>query len=184
MSEPPPLDPTVLGELAARHGVPEEAVAVLWNALVRGQGRMAQFDHPALGGMGQWMAGGMTMIGQMGNLTLKATVDRLCADLAALMASSGPSSPSAVSWPSASAAAWWPAELGTPTASGAQNDSRYAYFAGARRLVVEHHGARTVYDTLDHQITGVSQQQGADATLSFTSQKGVVRLADLPTVRL
>jgi hypothetical protein len=31
---------------------------------------MAQFDHPDLGGMGQWTAGGMTMIGDMFNAGL------------------------------------------------------------------------------------------------------------------
>jgi hypothetical protein len=36
-----------------------------------------------------------------------------------------------------------------------------------------------VYDTGDHRIGGVSQQQGATQTLSFSSQLGTVRLEDL-----
>jgi len=40
----------------------------------------------------------------------------------------------------------------------------------------------SIYDTLDHQIGGVSQQQSGDQSLSFTSQYGVVRLFDLPMV--
>jgi hypothetical protein len=40
----------------------------------------------------------------------------------------------------------------------------------------------TVYDTLDHQIGGVSQQQSYGASVSFTSQYGLVRLEDLPVV--
>ena len=40
----------------------------------------------------------------------------------------------------------------------------------------------TVYDTLDHQIGGVSQQQSGDASFTFVSQRGLVRLADLPVV--
>ena len=33
-----------------------------------------------------------------------------------------------------------------------------------------------------HQITGFSQQQSGDASLTFTSQHGVVRVADLPRI--
>ena len=32
----------------------------------------------------------------------------------------------------------------------------------------------TVYDTLDHQIRGVSQQQGRGGSLTLTSQRGTV----------
>ena len=39
-----------------------------------------------------------------------------------------------------------------------------------------------VFDTQDHQISGFSQQQGGDASLTFSSQYGVVRVADLPRV--
>ncbi len=35
----------------------------------------------------------------------------------------------------------------------------------------------------DHQITGFSQQQSGDASLTFTSQHGLVRVSDLPPVR-
>ena len=42
----------------------------------------------------------------------------------------------------------------------------------------------TVYDTLDHQIGGVSQQQGAGASLTFTSQHGTVPVASLPVVSI
>ena len=31
---------------------------------------------------------------------------------------------------------WWPADLGRPTSTGAQNDVRYAYFAQTRRLAI------------------------------------------------
>ena len=53
----------------------------LWDALVRGGGQ-AQFNHPELGGMGQW-SGGMLQIGDMFNVGLKARVAAACADLAA-----------------------------------------------------------------------------------------------------
>ena len=40
----------------------------------------------------------------------------------------------------------------------------------------------SVYDTGEHTITGFSQQQGGDQSLTFTSQHGLVRVADLPLV--
>ena len=54
---------------------------------------------------------------------------------------------------------WWPGDLRWPNSTGAQNGVRYAYFAQARRLVIEVNSRVTVYDTLDHQIGGFSQQQ-------------------------
>ena len=33
-------------------------------------------------------------------------------------------------------APWWPEDLGLPTAVGGQDDLRYAYFAGRRRLTL------------------------------------------------
>jgi hypothetical protein len=77
---------------------------------------------------------------------------------------------------------WWPAGLGSPGAVGAQNDLRYAVFPESRRLVIDDHGATAIYDTGSHQIFGVAQAQSADRTLSFTSQHGLVRVADLPKV--
>ena len=78
---------------------------------------------------------------------------------------------------------WWPAELGAPSSVGAQNDIRYACFPAARRLAIQLGGGEVrVFDTQDHQISGFSQQQSGDASLTFTSQHGVVRVADLPRV--
>jgi hypothetical protein len=42
----------------------------------------------------------------------------------------------------------------------------------------------TVYDALDHQIGGVSQQQGGGSSLTFTSQHGTVGVSSLPIVSL
>jgi hypothetical protein len=39
-----------------------------------------------------------------------------------------------------------------------------------------------VYDTLDHQIGGFSQQQGSGGSILFTSQYGTVNLSNLPVV--
>jgi len=75
---------------------------------------------------------------------------------------------------------WWPGDLRLPNSTGAQNGVRYAYFAKARRLAIEVKGHVTVYDTLDHQIAGFSQQQSVGGSLSFTSQYGLIDVASLP----
>ena len=67
-----------------------------------------------------------------------------------------------------------------PAASGAQNAMRYAYFPAQRRLAIAVHEDLRLYDTLDHQVRGVSQQQGAGSTVTFTSQHGVVEVTSLP----
>jgi hypothetical protein len=78
---------------------------------------------------------------------------------------------------------WWPDGLGEPSATGSQNDLRYAYFSASRRLAVQRGGRTTLYDTGDHGIGGVSQQQhNGDGGATFTSQNGDVRLDDLTVV--
>ncbi len=77
---------------------------------------------------------------------------------------------------------WWPAELGAPASTGAQNDMRYAWFPGPRRVAIAHGGEVRVYDSGEHDISGFSQQQGGDRSLTLTSQFGVVRLSELPLV--
>lgn len=78
--------------------------------------------------------------------------------------------------------AWWPAELGQPSSSGAQNGMRYAFFPEARRLLIERDGSVTQYDSGDHRISGVSQQDGSSRSLAFTSQQGTVNLDELRKV--
>lgn len=194
-----------IDELAQRYSVSTDAVMTLLQALVNGNGMMAQFYHGELGGGGQWMQGGMTMVGDMFNYGLKSKVDGLCSELAQLLAQQ----PFAASFqsqsqgggqqqggyvgagsislfvpevPGSASGQWWPAELGFPNGSGAQNQVRYAYFNPAHRLAVELNGHVTVYDTLDHRIGGVSQQQGSGGSLTFTSQYGTVSLSNLPVV--
>ncbi len=77
----------IVTDAATRHGVSLEAALAALGALAQGQGRQAQFDHPELGGMGQWSQGGMIMIGDMFNSGLKARVDALLSDLADLLRS-------------------------------------------------------------------------------------------------
>jgi Short C-terminal domain len=84
--------------------------------------------------------------------------------------------------PARASGQWWPAELRFPSGSGSQNQVRYAYFNPAHRLAVELNGHVTVYDSLDHQIGGVSQQQGSAGSLTFTSQHGTLSISNLPVV--
>ena len=77
---------------------------------------------------------------------------------------------------------WWPEELGeNPNSAGGQNETRYAFFGEKRRLVVDTgDGKAQMYDTGDHQISGVQQQQsGQGRKVTFTSQHGEVDLATL-----
>ena len=198
-----------IDELAQRYAVGTDAVMTLLQALVNSNGTMAQFNHPELGGGGQWMLGGMTMVGDMFNYGLKAKVDGLCSELSQLLAQQPfvPFPPSFQSQsqtgpqqhqggyvgadsislfvpeaPGRASEQWWPAELGFPNGSGGQNQVRYAYFNSARRLAVELSGHVTVYDSLDHEISGVSQQQGSQGLLTFTSQYGAVSVSSLPIV--
>ena len=77
---------------------------------------------------------------------------------------------------------WWPADLGAPGSTGSQNNVRYAYFPLARRLAIDLNGRVTVYDTLDHQIGGFSQQQSVGGSVSFNSQYGLVDVSSLPVI--
>ena len=75
----------IVTDAAKRHGVSLDGALVLLDALARGNGRQAQFNHPDLGGMGRWSQGGMIMIGDMFNQGLKYRVDALCNELAGIL---------------------------------------------------------------------------------------------------
>jgi hypothetical protein len=174
--------------LAARYNVSADAVRTLLFAVSAGGGTMAQFYHPELGGGGQWMAGGMTMVGDMFNHGLQALVSGLCSELSNLLSSQQvfqpvPRGPSGGQQGMFQSNSWWPSELGSPSSSGGQNDARYAYFPQAQRLAIDRGGQVTIYDTLDHQIGGVQQQQGGPwGSLSFSSQRGTFGVESLPQV--
>lgn len=194
----------VVNDLAQRYGLSNDAVTHMLISVINGNGSMAQFGHPEFGGGGQWMRGGMTMVGDMFNNGLKNLVDNLCSELSNVVAnqpglmqtasfqsqsqSSGngadmhrPQAGSSLFVPDPRSQ-WYPAELGQPSATGSQNNARYAYFANTRRLAVDTGGDVWVYDTLDHQIGGFSQQQGGSGSITFTSQYGTVSLSTLPVV--
>ena len=176
-----------IARVSIRHSVSADAVRTILRALRSGGGTMAQFSHPDFGGMSQWSPG-MSMVGDMFNSGLKATLDAVCTELAAYVAETpstdrgGGHEGGGVSYRSARRASnWWPPNLGTPSAVGAQNDLRYAVFP--RRLAIKDGGHVEIYDTGNHRIFGVAQAQSADQTLAFTSQDGLVRVEDLPKVR-
>lgn len=177
--------------IAGRYNLKPETVEALLKAIIRGNGTMAQFNIPELGGGGQWMKGGMTMVGDMFNSSLKSVVERLSNELSGLVTTKVlfediDDQPLELrlrdkeikSAPGNS----WPSIFGTPTSSGSQNNFRYAYFAPVRRLVIEENGKQTIYDTKHHQISGISQQQGAGTSYKFTSQDGPVTLESLNVI--
>ena len=178
----------IVAEIAGRHGVGREAAFALLDALALGGGAQAQFNHPDLGGMGQWSQGGMIMVGDMFNQQLKHRVDELCNELAGLLrdepsirADAGLREPLFAEG-SGSGSRWWPAGLGDPASVGAQNDMRYAFFPQARRVAIQQGGRLRIYDSGEHRLSGFSQQQSRDQSLTFNSQSGVVSVADLAEV--
>jgi hypothetical protein len=184
----------LVSNLSDRYRVSTDAVRSLLVAVINGGGTMAQFYHPELGGNGQWMRGGMTMVGDMFNYGLQGTVSGICSELSNFTAShqayvplppmpQGQGQFQGSGFGNFGSYNWWPGDLGSPSSSGGQNDSRYAYFPQARRLAVQHGGQVTVYDTLDHQIGGVQQQQGGPyGSQSFTSQFGTFTVDSLPII--
>jgi hypothetical protein len=210
----------VVNDFAQRYGFSQEAVIQMMFAMLKGRGRMAQFSHPEFAGSGQWMAGGMLMLGDMFNHALKARVDGLCQAIAGLLASqpelfpggsfqaqsqSGggqqqqtglagmtpmgsmpPMAPMTSTSGSLFVAdprdTWWPEELGSPSATGAQNDMRYAYFPDSGRLAVQVNGQVSLYDAGEHRIGGFSQQQGGGGGVVFSTPAGVVSLSSLAAV--
>jgi hypothetical protein len=186
-----------LGEIASRHGVSVDAAQHLLLAVVAGHMTQAQFNHPELGGMGQWSQGGMIMVGDMFNNGLKARVDGLCTELAALARGTDVFRPlpppqfqsqmqggGASLFVPGSPGNWWPEGLGHAASTGSQNNLRYAFFPETRRLAIDLGGSVKIYDTRDHRIGGFSQQQSGGQSLSFTSQHGLVDRASLEEVAL
>ena len=198
-------------DIAQRHGFSFDAVQSMLTSVINGNGGMAQFSHPEFGGSGQWMLGGMTMIGDMFNSYLKGRVDNLCAELSRLIASKpdlmrtgsfqsqtqngntayngygGPSgdntNPNSLFVAAPAQANWWGPDLKWPNSAGGQNGMRYAWFSQARRLAIESNGQVIIYDTLDHNIGGVSQQSDSHS-VSFSSQYGYVDLSRLPVISI
>ena len=168
----------IVNELSNKYNLSQDAVIHMIGAVNNGGGTMAQFNCPELGGGGQWMRGGMTMVGDMFNYGLKNTVDNLCNEISNALAYTiiFPLAPKGTRQSNQ----WWPVELGNPFSSGAQNNTRYAIFQN--RLAVDVNGQVTVYNTLDNNISGISQQQGGNDSLTFSSQYGTILVSTLPII--
>jgi len=219
MKQLTPEGQQIINNIAQRYNFSPDAVFSLLQSVINGNGSMAQFNHPEFGGSGQWMRGGMIMLGDMFNNGLKNSVGGLCQELSNLIANqpgliqsgsfqsqhqgtqqqsnygggnqqqqngSGPMGPVSlfVPPPAGSSGNWWPAGLQFPSSTGSQNNVRYAYFATIRRLAIEVNGHVTLYDTLDHQIGGFSQQQSVGGSITFTSQYGLVDVNTLPIISI
>ncbi|MES2438874.1 MAG: SHOCT domain-containing protein [Verrucomicrobiota bacterium] len=175
-----PQGQTIVNDLSRRYGLSFDSTVQMLVAVNRGGGTMAQFSCPELGS-GQWMRGGMTMVSDMFNHSLKATVNNLCGELSNALANNQIFQP-APQGQGGHGNNWWPGDLGNPSSSGSQNNVRYAFFPQARRLAVQRDGQVSVFDTQDHHIGGVSQQQGGGSSLTFSSQYGTVSSLSLPLV--
>ena len=173
-----PAGQNIVNDVAQRYNLSQDAVICMLAAVNNGGGGMAQFNCPELGGSGQRMQGGMTMVGDMFNYGLKNTVNNLCAELSSALANNQmfPVVPAGTK----NSNQWWPTDLGSPFSSGSQNNTRYAVFPN--RLAIQLNGQVTVYDTLDNNIGGVSQQQGGDNSLTFSSQYGTIAVNTLPII--
>ncbi len=174
-----PVGQNIINDIASRYNLSRDSAISMLVSVNNGGGSMAQFSCPELGS-GQWMRGGMTMVGDMFNYGLKNTVNNLCAELSNALANNQMFPPA----PKGSFGGnnWWPGDLGSPSSSGSQNNIRYAFFPQTQRLVVERDGQVSVFNTLDHRISGVSQQQGGNTSLTFSSQYGTVSTLSLPLV--
>ncbi|MBB6051846.1 hypothetical protein [Armatimonas rosea] len=148
-------------------GFSDDALAHAKAALEHGNGKMAQFSHPELGGSGQWMPG-MVMIGDAFNQPLKARVLALFTELASQLQAP----PAPVSTP----ITWWPAALGMPSQAGGQNALAYAHFPNAHCLAVRREKTVTLYDTRGHSVTGISAQNDQ---LTVQTAAGLSFLAEM-----
>jgi len=178
----------LIDRVSIRHSVSPDAVRTILQALRSSGGSMAQFSHPDFGGMSQWSPG-LSMVGESFNASLKSKLDAVCTELAAYVAQTASTDqgrsrddPEVSYQSSRQPSDWWPMNLRTPSAVGAQNDLQYAVFRGTRRLAIKDGEHVEIYDTGNHRIFGVAQAQSIDQTLTFTSQDGLVRVKDLSKV--
>ncbi len=174
-----------IDDIAGRHKFSGDAARAVMQGLVRSGGSMSQFNHPELGGMGQWSSG-MLMIGDFSDANLKERVRALCSDLSNLAA--GCTADEVKAETSSHLVTpfdniqWWPENLGVPSSAGSQNQTRYAYFPDVNRLAIERDRKVTIYDTGSYRIFGVSQSQGGRESLTFESQHGSVSILALSEV--
>ena len=59
----------------------------------------------------------------------------------------------------------------------------YAFFPARKRLVIDDNGQISTFDTGEHVIVGVSQQQSRAQSLAFATVKGTLDLASLTRIK-
>lgn len=181
-----------LPHIAERYHVSEDAVRALFRALESTEGKVAEFNHPDLGGSGQWMPG-MIMLSDTDDAQAKARIAGLCAEVSAIVQGRGTSADEALAMPmdaGASAAcvtmppgeSWWPASFGHPTAAGDQHGIRYAYFPDRDRLLVQQGGHILSYDTTGRRIIAFAQEQSTGSRICFTTERGPLELGEMKCV--
>ncbi len=177
-----------LTSLAQRYGLDVGTLDELLRQLQRTEGRQAQFNHPALGGFGQWQSG-MLMIGAMNDHALKARVAALFEALIPLVgASSAPEQPQiGGTSPGESRQAQGQTSIGTTGAgrsgfSGSQNNVSYRYDSAHNQLILND---TDVYDTTGYRLRGVnaSQQSGGPSSLVIHTDAGPKELRDFRKLR-
>ena len=70
-------------DIAQKHGFDLGAVEFMAQAIQKAGGRFAQWQHPGLGGFGQWLPGMTTLSPR--EPALEARINELCQDLMALL---------------------------------------------------------------------------------------------------
>ena len=115
--------------------------------------------------MGQWMSGGMMMIGDMFNDNLKWRVGSLLSELSQHREPQPAMAPPQGNWGFVAVRQLVAVRLGSPASSGSQNDMAYAWFPASRRLLLKLSGDVFAFDTGDLSIYGVQQQQGSGMEL-------------------
>lgn len=168
-----------LKEIASKYQVSEETVRTLIEGLKASGGRQVQFNISELGGMGQWQSGGMVMVGDMFNYSLKAKVSELCYELAEFSQTMEEEEK-----PKKKTEKQSVAHKPLATFRGSQNDSHYAYYANENLLEIEENGKVTKYNTVGYALSGVQQSQSNSLkSLTFNYPSGTVSLKDLKKIK-
>lgn len=176
--------------LSARHGASFEATLTLLRALIEGDGKSARFDHPELGGAGEWLAGGPTILSDLFNHDLKAKVAALCGDLAAMLdqvdkeiaidAASGDTFAVRLFEPTQAprddAEPFWPAAWSVPDRVVRTPDLSYAVFDQAQRLALIEGGQVAHLATDQRRIERLKRE--ADGLIVAETDQGEVMLEE------
>ena len=115
-------------DLAIKYGLSLETINYLLQAIMYGKGTQAQFNLPELGGEGQWTKGGMTVVEDAYNNSLKNMIDSVCSELAHMLIVDENFEESVLEEKKEffGSGTWWPSEYVSPTSSGSQDNIRDA----------------------------------------------------------